>query len=311
MHDHDHDHELPTYRELSGGSAAGIFGKDDSLGRLNLLTRDRAVLAARLVTRGVVCNLNAPMLTWNVPHILGDPHRPQPKHTVLRLGDHNDDLIDNWNPQLSSQWDHFLHFPDATTDTSYNGLAVGAVGIAAWAERGIAGRGVLLDVARWRSENGRALNPWGRDLISPSDLEACAQAQGVSFLPGTILLVRTGWETAYRKLSGTDRARLWHSTVAFPGLEPSERMAAWLWDAGVAAVAADNATLEAWPMRLDEYVLHAPLLTRLGIPIGELWLLDRLAAECRAVNRFEFLVTSAPMNLAGGVSSPANALAIL
>jgi hypothetical protein len=64
-------------------------------------------------------------------------------------------------------------------------------------------------------------------------------------------------------------------------------------------------------MLIEEYVLHAPLLTRLGIPIGELWLLDRLANECHAAGRYEFLITSAPMNLVGGVSSPANALAIL
>ncbi len=64
-------------------------------------------------------------------------------------------------------------------------------------------------------------------------------------------------------------------------------------------------------MLAQEYILHLPLLARLGIPIGELWLVDRLAAECRAAGRFEFFVTSAPMNLAGGVSSPANALAIL
>lgn len=304
-------HEMPPYRDLPGGSAAGLFGKHDSLGRLNLLTTDRNVDAARLVTQGMVLSLNAPMLTWNVPHILGDSHRPQPKHTVLRLGDHNDDLIDNWNPQLSSQWDHFLHFPDAVTDASYNGLTVGSTGMDVWAERGIVGRGVLLDAERWRAETRRPLDPWARDLISPSDLEACAEAQRVRLTSGNVLLVRTGWETAYRRLSGTERARLSHQSVSFPGLEPSEAMAAWLWDAGVAAIAADNATLEAWPMRQDEYVLHAPLLTRLGIPIGELWLLDRLAFECRKLNRFEFLLTSAPMNLAGGVSSPANALAIL
>jgi kynurenine formamidase len=302
---------MPAYRDLPAGSAKGVFGHDDHFGRLNLLTSQRAVDAAALVRRGVVCNLNAPMLTWNVPHILGDRNRPQGKHTVLRLGDHNDDMIDNWNPQASTQWDHFLHFPDAADDTSYNGHKVGGPGMEKWAERGIVGRGVLLDVARWRAEAGRPLNPWARDFISPSDLEACAAAHRVALGPGTILLVRTGWETAYARLSGTDRARLSYQAVAFPGLEPSERMAAWLWDAGVAAVAADNATLEAWPMRLEEYVLHAPLLSRLGIPIGELWLLDRLAAECQAAGRYEFLVTSAPMNLAGGVSSPANALAIL
>jgi kynurenine formamidase len=302
---------LPLYRDLPGGSASGLFGKDDWYGRLNLLTTERTASAAALVKTGIVCNLNAPVLTWNMPQIMGDPHRPQPKHTVLRLGDHNDDLIDNWNPQSSTQWDHFLHFPDPISDTYYNGHSYSGIGMELWADRGIVGRGVLLDVARWRAECGRPLNSWERDFISVSDLEDCASASGASLGVGTILLIRTGWESAYRKLSGTDRARLAHQPIAFPGLEPSEEMAAWLWDSGVAAAAADNPTLEAWPMLPNEYVLHLPLLVRLGIPIGELWLLDRLAHECRTAKRYEFLLTSAPMNLAGGVSSPPNALAIL
>jgi kynurenine formamidase len=303
--------KLPRYRDLPRGSAAGVFGEDDWFGRLNLLTAERVAEAAGLVKSGLVCSLNAPMLSWNLPHVMGDPHRPQPKHTVLRLGDHNDDLIDNWNPQLSTQWDHFLHFPDPVCDAHYNGHAFGGAGVELWAERGIAGRGVLLDAARWRAESGRPLDPWRREFITASDLESCAAAYGVSLGEGTILLVRTGWESAYRKLTGAGRAEKAHEPVEFPGLEPSEETAAWLWDAGVAAVAADNPTLEAWPMRPSEYVLHFPLLVQLGIPIGELWLLDRLADECRAANRYEFFLTSAPMNLAGGVSSPANALAIL
>jgi hypothetical protein len=87
-------------------------------------------------------------------------------------------------------------------------------------------------------------------------------------------------------------------------------MAEWLWDSGVAAAAADNPTLEAWPMLIDDYVLHTPLLSQLGIPIGELWLLDRLAEHCRREGRYEFFLTSAPLNLSGAVSSPPNALAI-
>ncbi|MCB1486534.1 MAG: cyclase family protein [Bauldia sp.] len=302
---------LPRYADLPGGSATGLFGSDDWLGRLNLLTPDRTRSAARLVTEGKVFSLNAPVLTWNIPHVLGDPNRTQPKHTVLQFGDHNDDIIDNWNPQSSTQWDHFLHFPNPTTDKYYNGHHLGCTGVEVWAERGIVGRGVLLDVARWRISVGRPLDPLKRDLITVADLADCAAASGVALGEGTIVIIRTGWETFYRGLTGGGRARLPHGDIAFPGLEASEEMAAWLWDSGVAAVAADNATLEAWPMLLTEYVLHEPLLTRLGIPIGELWLVDSLAEACRAANRYEFFLTSAPMNLAGGVSSPANALAIL
>ena len=256
------------------------------------------------MTSGKVFSLNAPMLAWNVPHILGDPHRPQPKHTVLHLGDHNDDVIDNWNPQLSTQWDHFFHFPNPHDGTYYNGQDLDGPSMEIWAERGIAGRAVLLDAARWRQETGRPLAPWARDFITADDLEQCRLACKVELGEGTILLVRTGWESAYAALSGPDRARRSGGNVAFPGLEPSPRTAEWLWDNGVAAAAADNPTLEAWPMLIDDYVLHTPLLSQLGIPIGELWLLDQLAEHCRQERRYEFFLTSAPFNLAGAVSSP-------
>jgi hypothetical protein len=47
------------------------------------------------------------------------------------------------------------------------------------------------------------------------------------------------------------------------------------------------------------------------MPIGEMFMLDLLAAECAAQGRYEFFFTSAPLNKRGGVASPPNALAIL
>ena len=62
---------------------------------------------------------------------------------------------------------------------------------------------------------------------------------------------------------------------------------------------------------LDGYTIHVDLLARLGIPIGEFWQLEALAAACADAARYEFLLTSAPMNAPGGSGTPANALAIL
>lgn len=47
------------------------------------------------------------------------------------------------------------------------------------------------------------------------------------------------------------------------------------------------------------------------MPIGELWDLEALAAECQNQNKWTFLLTSAPLNVPGGVASPPNAIAIL
>lgn len=56
--------------------------------------------------------------------------------------------------------------------------------------------------------------------------------------------------------------------------------------------------------------LHDTLLGLWGTPIGELWDLEKLAEECKTQDRWTFFLTSAPLNIAGGVASPPNALAI-
>jgi hypothetical protein len=89
-------------------------------------------------------------------------------------------------------------------------------------------------------------------------------------------------------------------------------MAAYLWDHHIAAVAADNPALEAWPPRAETGgFLHERLIPLLGMPIGELWQLGQLAEACLTEGRYEFFLTSAPLNVPGGVGSPPNALAML
>jgi hypothetical protein len=57
--------------------------------------------------------------------------------------------------------------------------------------------------------------------------------------------------------------------------------------------------------------MHGTIIGLWGMPIGEMFMLDLLAAECAAQGRYEFFFTSAPLNKRGGVASPPNALAIL
>ena len=95
------------------------------------------------------------------------------------------------------------------------------------------------------------------------------------------------------------------------GIESSSAMMEWFWDNRVAAVGTDCPSVEPWPIDYqDEGALHYRALSILGLPIGEQFVLDELAADCAADNRYEFMLTSAPMNLEGGIASPPNALAI-
>jgi hypothetical protein len=91
--------------------------------------------------------------------------------------------------------DGFLHITDPQTGLAYNGNP-GHPGIEVFAERGIVGRGVLLDVARWAEAQARPIDWEQRCAITVADLEACAAWHDVHVEEGTILLVRVGWQQA-------------------------------------------------------------------------------------------------------------------
>ena len=47
-----------------------------------------------------------------------------------------------------------------------------------------------------------------------------------------------------------------------------------------------------------------------GLPLGELFVLKHLAEDCAADGRYDFMLVSAPLHVAGGIASPPNAVAI-
>ena len=313
---------LPSYKDLPvkpgapAGSSWGLFGDDDQLGTLNLLTPERVAAAAKLVRKGAVFPLNLRIDEPNPP-LYG---RGAVRHHLLEGEVSRDDYMDNFYPQASSQWDsmrHILHpregfYSGAPREEIVSGG--GRLGIENMARRGIAGRGVLLDLGRYLVSQGTPLDCSRDQTISPTQLDACARAQGVSVQAGDILLLRTGWLGWYvdgatpeqkEYMAGDALTRL-----KAPGIEHTEAMAEYLWDLHIAAIAADNPSVEVWPIELPMGFLHYWLIPLFGMPIGELWWLDDLAADCAADGVYEFFFTSAPLNVPGGVGSPPNALAI-
>jgi hypothetical protein len=326
--DPDRAARLPEYRDLPvvagapKGSSWGLWGKDDVFGCLNLLDAQGVSAALASVKRGQVLNLNLELELPNPPLF----SRPSFRHIVHDMGvGHDDELVD-WNTQSSSQWDGFRHIKHPAWGF-YNGIEDEDHGIHHWAQRGIAGRGALADVARWRSSIGRPIEPGAPDLISVEDLESTLRSQGTELRVGDVLLVRTGWLNWYRTLDAEGRAEAaTNSLKSSCGLTRGRSTAEGLWNLHIAAIAADNPALEATPFgswdpehmatwkddpeAAADTMLHFSLLGLLGLPIGELFDLDPLAAACAADGRYTFLLTSAPLNLAAGVATPPNALAI-
>jgi hypothetical protein len=314
--------QLPITADAPPGSSWGIWDDDGALGCLNLLTPERVRRAQSIPEAGRVHNLNLE-LELPSPPLFG---RAAFEHVVndLGSGSGHDDELHHWNTQSSSQWDGFRHIRHPRYGF-YGGRPDEEHGVHLWAQRGIVGRAVLADVGRWRSSVGRPLRPDSTDAIEPEDLVATLDAQGVTVDEGDILLIRTGWLAWYRDLDDAGRREQAGRSSQACGLRAGSAMAATLWDLHVAAVAADNPALEVWPPplfsdRVDTKTatpealiggfLHFALLPLLGIPIGELFDLDGLAADCSEIGRYDCLFTSAPLNVHAGVASTPNALAI-
>ncbi len=309
------DTTRPAYAELPDGCAWEHL--DPALGSLALLTPERVAAAARLVKTGRRFGLDLMLDEPNPPFFGREPIQ----HTVFQLMDHVlDDRLDSFYPQGSTQWDSFGHFAHSTRGyfmgRTADDVQSGAPGIEAWAERGLAGRGVLLDVARFTPIAGDS-----SFVVTPELLDETAAAQGVEIQPGDVLCVRIGWMAWYRSLGPDARAALAETSRTFagmriPGLGPGSALAEWCWDHGIAAVAADNPTFEPFPpgvggtnLGADDMV-HVKVMVYLGIPLGEFFDLESLAEDCAADGVYEFLFTSKPLGIVGGIGSPPNAIAL-
>ncbi|MCU1374072.1 MAG: hypothetical protein JWO68_1358 [Actinomycetia bacterium] len=318
--------ELLARTDAPARSTWGLYGPDDEVGMLNVLGPDDVVAAAGLIRRGAVFNLDLSLDAFD-PHFAA--RRRAPTHTMFEsMSHHLDDYLDGFYLQGTSQIDSLRHIvhPD---HGFYNGHDAAAIkpgsptlGINRWAERGIVGRGVLLDVDRYLTSVGDPLDQRSGRSFGVEVLEATAAAQGVELGLGDLLLLRTGWlRWALHDVPVEQRAEMggWDR----PGIEQSDELVRWLWEHQVPLLAADNVAIEAIPVAPDTPFLaggeapgrthgmfHKVAIPLLGMALGELWDMEALAEDCGADGVWEFLLVAKPLYVNGGVGTPANALAI-
>jgi kynurenine formamidase len=167
---------------------------------------------------------------------------------------------------------------------------------------GVIGRGVLLDLPRL------ARLPWLDDgtRIRPEDLDASAEAHGVSVESGDIVLVRTGMMTRCLE------QKSWEGYCGGPAPGLSLHCARWLYEREIAAVATDTWGVEVRPNETPDCFqpLHMISLRNTGLLLGEIFSLDDLAQACAEDGSYEFLFTAPPLPITGAVGSPINPLAI-
>jgi kynurenine formamidase len=303
---------MQDFRELGSKlSNWGRWGEQDERGTVNLITPERLVAASQLVKQGKIFDLGIPF-DGAGPQPGGG--RINPVRLMSETGDdqefpgafhYADDYV--FMPlQSASQWDGLAHvFYD---DKLYNGFPSSDVGPHGAKHcsidklaKGIVGRGVLLDIAALKGVE------WleGGYAITPDDLDAAAERQGVTVGAGDILLFRTGWRRKF--LTEQDAA-------AFMANEPGLGLdcCQWLHDRDVAVVASDNWAIEVLPGEIDTELLpvHMVLIRDMGMTLGEILDFEELAADCEQDGVWEFLLTAPPIKFTRAVGSPINPLAV-
>lgn len=306
----------------------GRWGDDDEIGTLNLLTADNVLAGKACIRRGHVISLALPYDKAG-PQGGGGWGRFNPIHLMLRDGGDaitgatvrdyyggkdgyvrgNDDII-IMPLQCGTQWDALAHM--IFEEKMYNGFDANLVSSAgalrndiAKAREKLVGRGVLLDVARYKGK------PWldGGEVITGDDLEGCASQQGVEIGSGDIVLVRTGQMGQVRDRGGWGDYAAGYSAKA-PGLGLDSVM--WIHGKDLAAVATDTWGAEVLPNETPDVSmpLHILLITQMGLTLGEIFDLEALAEDCAEDGVYEFFFAAPPLPFTRAVGSPINPVAV-
>jgi kynurenine formamidase len=284
----------------------GRWGADDQRGTLNLIDEAAVLRGTHAVRRGKSFSLSIPMDSEGpqTGRIMG---RENPIHTVTVAsfaftgdpGDFqtSDDKIET-GLQSATHWDALAHA--GYDDLLYNDTPKSAISMDAGATRlGIENfgplvtRAIVCDVARLKGVE------WFEEpySITGGDLDACVAHAGLEVQPGDVILVRTG---QLHWLREGDRNR-------YADISPGVGTGAlgWLRDNDVAAIATDTHTFEPYPGEWVEnpflFPVHMINLRDIGMPQGQQWALDELAADCDDDGVYECLLVATPLPVTGGV----------
>ena len=297
----------------------GRWGTDDQKGTLNFITPEALVYAATMIRSGRVVSCGLPFDS-NGPQSGGFGGRTNPLHFMLQDGgdialgaqDHigvlryTDDVV-TMPLQCGTQWDALAHIfyrgqmynGHGLEKVTSNGAAINSIDRVA---DGVAGRGILLDIPRYRGVDWLEAG----DAIDDTELAGCAEAQRVEVRSGDIVLIRTG-QIAQVRARGS-----WGQYDSGPAPGLGVAAAHWFTSHEIAALATDTWGTEVLPNETPGVFqpLHLILLANAGMMVGEIFDLEALAVACEQEGRYEFFFSAPPLPITGAVGSPINPLAI-
>ncbi|GAN75009.1 MULTISPECIES: cyclase family protein [Acidiphilium] len=299
----------------------GRWGPDDEVGGLNFLTSQEVLRGVQSVKQGKTFTLQIQMC-----HPKGDPVWPGRKdpvrinvmdkgHYMCGKGpvfpghaEYADDVLFMYL-QGSTQYDALGHV--WCDDTLYNGYdarttagGMTKASVLPIAERGIVGRGILIDMARHRGK------PWleRAETFTHEDLMAAAEKQGTRIEKHDILIIRTGWIGSYYKREKDE----FYKDFMEPGLTYSKELVKWFHEMEIPNLVTDTIANEitADPVSGVVLPLHNALMRNLGVTFTEIAALDDLADDCAKDGQWTFLYTAAPLKVVNGTGAPVNPVVI-
>jgi kynurenine formamidase len=277
----------------------GRWGKDDQIGALNLITPAKRKEAAALVKEGFSVSLASDADTVKAVD------NPFPyEHEMLAIG--NDRLAVRYHGITHTHLDSLAHINDS--GVFFNGYKPDADAVLKGGhaknsihnlKSGIFTRGILLDIPRLK----------GIPYLEPGtpiyveDLEAWEKKAGIKVSAGDALFVRTGVWARRNAVGPWLRGRAEGGRSA--GLDPS--VIPWLKQRDIAILGSDHPQYVS-PSNLRGAV-HDFALLYLGVHLFDNCDLEALADAAAARDRWDFLLTAAPLPIRGGTGSPANPIA--
>ena len=282
----------------------GRWGPEDEMGALNLVTPAKRREAAALVTEGFTVSLastadtertiaNPCPVEWNMVRATRSVAMDQVAYPCI-------------HGPGTTHIDSFAHiffggrmwngYPVSELVTMEGGASRNSI---LNLKHGIVTRAVLYDIARLKGVP--YLEPGTRIFVE--DLEAWETQAGVQVTAGDALLLRWGRWAREAALGPFD------TDAATAGLD--NRVIPWLKERDVAVVGWETAGYVPQPEGdLGRLALHNFVLTMLGVPLLDRADLDALAEAAAERNRWEFMLTVAPLPIPNGTGSPINPIAI-
>ena len=282
----------------------GRWGKDDQLGALNLITPEKRRQAMALAKSGTVISLERKIVPSRAPDETkadGKPHGVafyDIRFKTFPAGDprgndgFSSDIQESHVHGPMTHLDALCH--DSANGKLYNGYPLETVSQEVGCTRlgldnvkeGIVTRGILIDMTRLKSASSR--EPGTRVYVD--DIDAWEKQTGLKISPGDALFVYN---------------------PARPGAQPPVPAAGfdlsvvpWMKARGVAVTSNVMAIAD------DRHADHRLVLVALGTYLLDGVALDGLAETAARLNRWEFMLVVAPLQVPGSTGSVVNPLAM-